>query len=200
MHPVQCKPCSRWRAAVEIGLQRVGAMRPASIRRAMLLALCTLAVTAGAQPFRALNRIDAAFVSEVANGNLAETAMGRVAIERSTRKDVAAYGEQLISDHQLLNDELKTLVIGTSFSFPRELTATHRAHVDAMRALPAKEFDAAFAAHLLKGHEAMIEIFEAQVRDAGRESVRDSASAALPTLETHLGHAKALVKPATSSR
>lgn len=117
----------------------------------MLLALFTLAVTAGAQPFRALNRTAAAFVSEVANGNLAEIAMGRVAIERSTRKDVAAYGEQLISDHQLLNDELKTLVIGTSFSFPRELTATHRAHVDAMRALPAKEFDAAFAAHLLKG-------------------------------------------------
>ena len=46
----------------------------------------------------------------------------------------------------------------------------------------------------------MIEIFEVQVRDAGRESLRDSASAALPTLETHLRHAKALVKPATSSR
>lgn len=175
-------------------------MRPTSIRRSLVLVLFTLSVTAGAQPFRTLNRIDAAFVSEVANGNLAEIAMGRVAVERSTRKDVVAYGEQLISDHQLLNDELKTLVIGTSFTFPRELTAVHRAHVDAMRALPAREFDAAFTAHMLKGHEAMIAIFKAQVRDGEREPLRDYASAGLPTLETHLRHAKALVKPATSSR
>jgi putative membrane protein len=175
-------------------------MRPTSLRRSLLLVLFTLSAAAGAQPFRTLNQIDAVFANEVANGNLAEIAMGRVAIERSTRKDVQAFGEQLISDHQLLNDELKTLVIGTSFTFPRELTANHRAHVAALRALSTKEFDAAFIAHMIKGHEAMIELFKAQVRDAGRESLRDYASAGLPTLETHLRHAKALVKPATSSR
>jgi putative membrane protein len=147
-----------------------------------------------------LGRADAAFAKEVFEGNLGEIAMGRLALERGVSPAVISYGERLISDHQLLNDELKAVLAGTTLTLPTELTAGQRSHLDSLRALPRLEFDEAFAAHMIKGHEHMVALFKSQSRSAQLTALRDFALAGTPMLETHLRQARELTKTTTSAR
>lgn len=162
--------------------------------------MCLLGAVVFAQPVRALTRPDAAFTREAAEGNLAQIAYGRLALERSNREGVRALAERLISDHQLLNDELKALLEGSSFRFPVELGPAAREHLATLRAASETAFDAAFVEHVVKTHERSVELFKSQLRSAQLPSLRDFAKAALPVLEAHLRTAKELTKTRTTSR
>src|SRR6201982_386237 len=67
-----------------------------------------------------LSAADKAFMKEAAKGGMMEVAMGRVAEQNATDKEVKNFGARMVKDHGKANDELKALAREESVQLPAE--------------------------------------------------------------------------------
>lgn len=135
---------------------------------------------------------DRQFLTEAMKGDNGEVTLGRLAQDRGASPAVRSYGRMLVADHGAHKRQLVTL--GRSLRVP----ATSAMAPDAMRAermlrdLRGHRFDAAFKQHMVEDHQKDIAKYQMEARSARSPSVRAMAKATLPTLRTHLRHARAL--------
>src|SRR4051812_33046602 len=57
----------------------------------------------------AVDKDDAKFAVDAANGGMAEVALGKLAKEKGVNAKVKDFGDMMVSDHSKANDELKAL-------------------------------------------------------------------------------------------
>ena len=84
------------------------------MKRAALAALAfATAVSSGAPaapPSAPLPSADRKFLTEAAQGGLAEIELGKLAVEKASNPDVKAFGHHMMEDHGKANEELGKLV------------------------------------------------------------------------------------------
>jgi putative membrane protein len=126
------------------------------------------------------------FVDKAAQVGMAEVELGQVALKKSHDSDVRAFADQMVTDHDKANLELKSVAKSAHVEAPTQLDAEHRAMVDELRAKPDSEFDAAYAKAMADGHAKALELFKAaSSSDALSPALSAFAKKTLPTLQHH---------------
>jgi putative membrane protein len=155
---------------------------------AVMCACASLAVTANPSPAAQ------SFVERVAQDGMTEVRLGKIAMTKSSDKDVQNFGARMVQDHGKANAELASIAKGESIQVPTALDAEHQEMVDTMSARAGADFDAEYARDMQKDHARAIELFKfaSSSNDLG-PNLSAFASKTLPTLEEHKKMADDLV-------
>jgi putative membrane protein len=138
------------------------------------------------------NAADSKFMTRAASDGMAEVAMGRLALEKSSEAGVKQLAQRIVDDHTKANEKLQAMALAKQVALPAAPGDEAQRSASAMKALDAKKFDKAWAAAMVKDHQKAIALFSAAAGRTQDPEVRAFTRATLPTLKTHLELARQL--------
>ena len=138
---------------------------------------------------------DQNFVAQVAQANMAEVELGRIALSKSTDSDVRTFAALMVEDYSRINDELADLVQGQDIDVPSTLDEHHRGIVADVSARTGDDFDAAYAKQMAADHAGAMSFFRsAAASDELSPALSNFASRIVPTVERHRAMAQELYR------
>jgi putative membrane protein len=135
---------------------------------------------------------DAEFVTEVAAANMAEMNVQKSALAHGTSKDVKDNAKHMQADHKKLADELTAYAKANNITLPGDADNDKKADLAEMEKKKGKDYDKAYADHIVDAHEKLIKKFENNEGKRTDAALNKWVADNLPTLRTHLDMAKAL--------
>jgi putative membrane protein len=144
-------------------------------------------------PLSAAQKLEAhemAFLEEAAQQQLAEIALGKLAMKRAAGKSVKEFGAQLVEDHQYASQEMKELSAKEGIYLPVEMNDEQKHEQERLSHVPGKDFDKAFITHLLKTHRRHLQQLRNNAAMLKHERVKQWAEATEPILAVHLKKAE----------
>src|ERR1700693_860384 len=133
-----------------------------------------------------LDRADSRFVTNAAEGGLAEVRLGELAKQKGSNQTVTSFGEQMVADHTDANNHLKSIATNKGITVPDSLNAKDQALYDRLSKLSGSQFDQAYINAMVKDHQEDVAEFRRVSRTAKDPDIKDFASKTLPALEHHL--------------
>jgi putative membrane protein len=129
---------------------------------------------------------DTTFATKAAQGGIAEVQMGQLAKDHASSQAIKDYGQKMIDDHSKANDQLKQILSSKSMTLPDAMNATDQATYDRLSKLNGAEFDRAYMSDMVKDHRADINEFKREANGGKDPDLKQFASDALTTLQSHL--------------
>lgn len=139
----------------------------------------------------ALSDSDKHFVTDAAQGGMAEVELGRLAAKQGQSAAVKEFGQKMVDDHTKANDELKQLAASKGITLPTDLDAESKATMDRLSKLKGAEFDSAYMDDMVKDHTKDVGDFQKEADGGADKDVKAFAAKTLPTLQEHLRLAQA---------
>jgi putative membrane protein len=134
------------------------------------------------------------FLTEAAQGGLAEVTLGQMAADKGENDAVKEFGRRMVRDHGKANDQLKSLATTVGAPLPTEISAEAKALQQRLEKLSGAEFDQTYIHEMLKDHKKDITAFEKQAQHGQDVQVKEWAKKTLPTLKEHLDLAQRTAK------
>ncbi|RYY11822.1 MAG: DUF4142 domain-containing protein [Chitinophagaceae bacterium] len=129
------------------------------------------------------------FMKMAAVGGMMEVEAGKLAQTNGSSQAVKDFGAKMVADHTAAGNELMALASNNQVMIPTSLPPAEQKHVDEMKKMSGKAFDAHYMGMMVNDHAKTVGMF----RDATRSKhadVRAFAEKTLPTLEGHHTEAK----------
>jgi len=133
-----------------------------------------------------LSDVDRKFVMEAAIGGKAEVELGQMATQKAQDARVKQFGQQMVQDHSMANQELMQLAQRKGLNVPSDLDAKHKETAARLSKLSGQAFDRAYVTEMLSDHRKDVNEFREQARNAKDPDLKAFAAKTLPTLEHHL--------------
>jgi putative membrane protein len=133
------------------------------------------------------------YVAKAGAGDLYEIQSSQIAVRRARNPRVRAMARMLITDHMRTTREV-TAAARASGLRPRPpmLEPAQRQMIRALQRVPAARFDQAYIEQQIPAHQQALALHQRYARDGDAPALRRVASAAVPVVEGHLGHARSL--------
>jgi putative membrane protein len=136
-------------------------------------------------------KVDRKIVLGIAQSDMAEIEMARLAQTKSEDADVKAFAQKMIDDHTKMLAEVQQLAQAKGLALPTELDKKHRAAADKLGAKSGAAFDRAY---LEKGgvsdHKKLQRMLQQAQAQASDPDVKALAERILPSVEQHLQSAE----------
>lgn len=129
---------------------------------------------------------DQTFVSDAAEGGLAEIKMGKLGKEKGISPDIKMLSNMLVTDHLKANKKLEKIASEIGAKVPTSTGATQEADYLLLKARSGHSFDKAFAEQSVKDHQTTIDLFEKEAKEGDDPALKAFAEKTLPTLKEHL--------------
>jgi putative membrane protein len=129
---------------------------------------------------------DQSFVQQAAIEGLAEVQLGKLATDHAASPDVKQFGQQMIKDHEHVQQALMVVAKQKGLSVPTALDRTHQKTAHRLAKLRGAAFDRAYLQQMVKAHEADVRLFSAEAREGQDPDLKQFAADTLLTLEKHL--------------
>jgi len=137
------------------------------------------------RPISGLNGKDIQFLQQAAIINIFEMKVGQLASEKSTNQFISEFGKEMITDHKMAWDELKTIAAAKDVNLPQDLPAELQHLLAHLENLSPGQFDMAFQNAQRNGHAMASEKFKSEIENGKDEDVKGYAVKNLPTVEMH---------------
>jgi putative membrane protein len=138
------------------------------------------------------DRSDQQFVNEAARGGMLEIELGQLAQKNGESSKVKSFGQQMVTDHTRLNDELGNAAKKDGFQVPAGLSTKQREEVQALSKISGKEFDSKYAQLMVKDHTDDLAAFRKAESTIEKPELKKAIGDAIPVIEHHLEMAKKL--------
>lgn len=135
---------------------------------------------------------DQAFVTQAAQGGMAEVELGNVANTQGSSDMVKQFGKRMANDHMKAGAELATAAAADGLTVPTSPSAKQKTTESRMKAMQGARFDKAYANAMIKDHRETVALFEREAKMGSSEKVKAFAQETLPTLNDHLKMAEDL--------
>ena len=132
---------------------------------------------------------DAKFLVKVAEINLEEIELGKLAQESATQKEVKDLGKMMETAHQKAQGELSVLAGKKNISIPASTTDKGKEAYKKLTAKSGKDFDKEYSDMMVKGHKDAIDLFE-KAKSSNDPDISAFAMKMLPELNMHLEHSQ----------
>ena len=96
---------------------------------------------------------DGDFVRDVALKNMAEIELSRMALGKTTNRDINAFAQMMVDDHSAAGDKLRTVVSGQAIDWPAQLDDKHRETADELAKKQGVDFDRDYLKAMVEGHQ-----------------------------------------------
>jgi putative membrane protein len=133
----------------------------------------------------------AVFVDNASAKGLAEIQTSQLALEKSHSEEVKSFAQMMIKDHTDANQKLAEVAKVLQVPLAREIELMDRAKNMILQYRDAS-FDKAYVNNQVAAHEAVITLFQDEVRTSQTPALTAFAKDTLPTLQRHLEMAKQL--------
>ncbi|RKR05861.1 putative membrane protein [Flavobacterium sp. 90] len=135
---------------------------------------------------------DSEFLVDIAEVNLAEIEIGKLAQTKSTNPEVKKFGKMLVDEHTKSASEVSALAKAKNFTLPTSITEDGKEEYKKLNEKSGLDFDKKFADMMIDGHEKAIKELQKATEDAKDQDVKLWASNNIAPLTAHLEHAKLL--------
>lgn len=131
------------------------------------------------------------FVNKAADSGTTELELAKLAVQRASNPEVKSYAEKLVQDHQMVNQELKSLASRKNVDLDEEDLGSDRT-VKRLGKKSGHEFDQEFVEQMVEMHENDVKMFEKAAEDAKDSDLKSFASKHVDHLRDHLQKAESL--------
>jgi putative membrane protein len=129
---------------------------------------------------------DDAFLKMAAQGNVAEIALGQLALQNAESAEVKQFGAKIIQDHQKASQEVQQLASKEGIQLPRQISQEQKTRQVELAQLSGRPFDLAYMQYMLKDHRKEVTQFEQTAQHLQNPAVKTWAFNTLPILQQHL--------------
>jgi len=159
---------------------------------ALALAVVMSAVGAGTA-VAAPNDQDEAFITSNGQTNLAEIAIGQLALGRAQNESTRELAQMTLTDHQAALEKLKTVAANLGVQLPDAPSPEQQANAATLQSVDTASFDATYAQIQVAGHQKSIQATNAELSGGADETVLAYATGYLPVATHHLEMAQEVV-------
>jgi putative membrane protein len=131
-------------------------------------------------------RQDSRFIFDAASSNLMEIRLGQLAQSKATNQAVKQFGQQMVTDHTTLENQLTATVSRGNTQFKPGMTDDHEKEVERLEKLSGTEFDQQYMTAMVAHHQKDVATFQSQSQSARSTEARQIVAAGLPVLQRHL--------------
>src|SRR5262249_19458122 len=137
---------------------------------------------------------DQSFVTEAADGGMAEVELGQLAAEKALNEEVKKFGQRMVTDHSKANNDLHQIAAQKRVALPFSISGKEKTTKDRLSKLSGAEFDKAYMTEMVSDHQKDVAAFKNESTNGKDPDVKDFATKTLPTLEDHLKQAQEIAK------
>lgn len=134
----------------------------------------------------AVNSDDAKFATDAANGGLAEVALGKLALTKTSNASIKKFAQMMVDDHSKANDELKGIAKTKNITLPDAVDADHQKKMDDLDKKHGADFDKAYVDAMVDGHKKTLDLMNKEAKDGKDADLKAFAAKVAPTVQMHL--------------
>lgn len=139
----------------------------------------------------ALSKADHKVVVDMAMANMAEVAIGKMAVAKSQNPQVKVYAQKMIDEHTAAQVDVTALAQAKGVTMPTDLDAPHKSMAAKLDKLSGDAFDKAYMKNAgVSAHTKMHNKLAKAASKAKDPDVKAAATKMMPVVEQHLKLAK----------
>ena len=142
----------------------------------------------------AVERAEADFAVEVANGNMIEVQLGGLAKTKAVNDRVKSFATMMIKDHMKISKDLQKIATAKNITLPQALSDEAKKDIDKLSKKDGAAFDGAYMHMMLADHKDDVAKFEKAAKDCKDPDLKNFINETLPVLRKHLDSAKLIDK------
>jgi putative membrane protein len=132
-----------------------------------------------------VDKDDADFAVEAANGGMAEVQLGQLAQTKATSPEVKAFAAKMITDHTKANEKMMALAKQKNITLPAAINNEEQKLMADLSKKTGADFDKAYVKAMVDDHDKDVKMFEKEATDGKDADVKSFASTTLPVLKMH---------------
>lgn len=132
---------------------------------------------------------DSKLIFEMASSNILEVRLGQLAQEKASNPAVKQFGQQMVTEHTNLQNQLTGLVSKNNASFKPGMTDADEKEVERLDKVSGADFDRTYMSSMVQHHQEDVSFLQSQGQAARSAEARQIVSASLPVLQQHLNMA-----------
>ncbi len=132
---------------------------------------------------------DSKLIFQMASSNIMEVRLGQMAQQKASNAAVKQFGQQMVTDHTNLENQLTGLVSKNNANFQPAMSKDNEAEVSRLEKLSGAQFDQQYMTSMIQHHQQDISTLQSQGQTAKSSEARQMIAAALPVLQQHLSTA-----------
>jgi putative membrane protein len=129
---------------------------------------------------------EAKFATEAAVGGMAEVALGKLALEKSTNTQVKEFATMMVSDHGKANEELMAIAKMKNITLPMTVDADHQKKMDDLSKKTGADFDKDYVSAMVDGHKSTLKLMQDEAKDGKDADLKAFAGKTAPVVQAHL--------------
>lgn len=158
-------------------------------------AATTAKSAAQAQVNPTLSTTDATFINTAAAGGTAEVQFGQLAAQKGGTAAVRRFGQEMVTDHGRLNQELTQLAQSKQISPPTSMDTMHQQSYDDLQKLRGRAFDRQYLQGQMQDHEATLQAFQQEAQNGTDPQVKAFAARSVSVIQSHLDELQHMTTP-----
>jgi len=136
-------------------------------------------------PKQGLSDLDKQFLRSMAQVNIAEIQLGRLA-QRSGSTWGRGFGADMVREHTILLEQLKEVAANASFSLPTDADVASQKAIAHLSLLGGVAFDESYRQLMIDGHRHVIGVVEDEIRDGHNSDIRGYAVTMETAVKLHM--------------
>jgi putative membrane protein len=129
---------------------------------------------------------DSKLIFQMASSNIMEVRLGQMAQQKASNASVKQFGQQMVTDHTNLENQLTGLVSKNNTNFQPSMSKENEAEVSRLEKLSGAQFDQQYMTSMIQHHQQDVSTLQSQGQSAKSGEARQMIAAALPVLQQHL--------------
>jgi putative membrane protein len=142
----------------------------------------------------AVEKADADFSVEVANGNMIEVQLGGLAKTKAVKSRVKSFASMMITDHKKISEDLQKIATSKNISLPQELSSEAQKDINRLSKKEGLDFDRSYINMMVADHKKDVNKFEKAAKNCKDPDLKNFIEQTLPVLRKHLDSARAIDK------
>ena len=129
---------------------------------------------------------DKLFLRKASAGGMFEVQAGQVAAQKGNTDAVKSFGQQMVTDHTRLNDDMKPFAQKMGVNPPEKLDKKDQAELDKLNGLSGAAFDNEYITCMVRGHRKDLHEFRMEAGAASDAELKTAVEGAVKVIHHHL--------------
>jgi len=138
----------------------------------------------------AIDTLDSKFATAVTAGGLAEIAMAKLALAKSTNIAVKNFAQMMVDDHTAINTDLAAIANDKSIPLPTDVDGASAQKAAAMNKLSEETFDKEYVMMMTEGHKKMMDLMNHEAKFGKDDDLKAFAVKTAPIIIRHYNSIK----------
>lgn len=133
---------------------------------------------------------DASFVTDAAQGGMAEIQEAQLALSKTHSARVKMFANKMIADHTKADDQLKTIATAKGVTLPTAVNDMQMQQMTTLQGETGHKFDHDYMTDQLSDHQTMLQLFQTEASSGTDADLKTFAANTVPVIQSHIDMAK----------